>query len=93
MNEGEIIFTLGAFAGALGSLWFIARSVPPRDKVGALGKRKLAIGIVLALYLFMALVATLVGLMIQNPGVIGAAVPLLILAIVGFVCVWKSNAV
>lgn len=92
MNEGELIFAAGALAGAVGSLWFIARSVPrtgPQDRVG---RRKLALSIVLVVYAAMALLAAITGLLIRDTSLAGVAGLMVLFSIVGLAVVWQSDA-
>lgn len=92
MNEGELIFAAGALAGAIGSLWFIARSVPRTDTEDGVGKRKLAMMLVLAIYAAMTLVAVIIGIVFRDTGVVGAAGFLFLLAVAGLALVWRSDA-
>jgi hypothetical protein len=93
VNEGEIIFAVGAFIGAVGSLWFIAASLPRAGTGEGLGTRKIAMMLVLAVYGVMALAAVILGVVLQDAGVAGSAGLLLLLAIAGFALVWQSDAV
>ena len=73
MNEGEIVAAVGALAGAIGSLWFVARSVPSGDTAFGVGKRRLALMIVLAVYVVMALFTSIIGAALQATGVAAGA--------------------
>jgi len=92
VNEGAIIFAAGALAGAIGSLWFIARSVPGAGADEAMGKRKVAILLALAVYAAMALLAAIIGVALRDTGVSGVAGLLLLLVVAGIALVWQSDA-
>jgi hypothetical protein len=92
MNEGAIIFAGGALAGAIGSLWFIVRSVPGAGTKNEMGKRKLAMMLVLAVYAVMALLAVAIGLAIRNTGIAGVAGVVFLVAAAALALVWQSDA-
>ena len=92
MNEAEIIFALGALAGAGGSLWFIVRSVPGDSTQGELGKRRVALLLVLTVYGVIALLAALIGIVLSATGVVAVAGLLFLIAVGGVAIVWRSDA-
>jgi hypothetical protein len=92
MNQGEIIFAVGALLGAIGSLWFIARKIPAHGASSeATTNRKLAIMVVLAVYAAMTFTATVIGIALQATGVAVIGALFCATAMVSLAFVWRSD--